>query len=187
MNKKKILILLLTFVVLFFVLTTPLSRLGRFNQNKFNLPPQAGEVITVPEMKAFLETWSRFLQKDIGKYGVQQVSLTGAKPSEGFSPYLVRWLKKEGWNADRFFYVEQRLKAIVKTALLAENIDSNKKILEQRRREGKDGTVSNIMKIIEAQEKQFNTEKVTPQELDMVKGTLYQINAILEGKAIYEP
>ena len=45
----------------------------------------------------------------------------------------------------------------------------------------------NMRRIIEEQERQVNAEKVTPEELNLVSGNLYQINAILEGKAVYSP
>lgn len=61
-----------------------------------------------------MQLWSEFMQKDISRYGLLQISLTNTIPSEGFSPQLVRWLKNEGWDADRFSMLNNALRLRLK-------------------------------------------------------------------------
>lgn len=174
--------------MLFWIILTPLNRIGKISFNNYDTPPTPGEAITFQEMNAFLEVWSKYLQKDIGKYGLQQISLVVGKPSEKFPPQLVRWLDQEGWNVDRFFYLEQRLKAIVKTALLMEHLEANRQIYTQMSGRGGDSAaLENMRRILQEQEHNLNAEKISPQELGLVKDNLYKINAVLEGNAIYSP
>lgn len=173
-------------VLLAWIISTPLPRLGKINLYGFDNPPRIGEAITYPETVSFLQLWSEFMQKDISRYGLLQISLTNTIPSEGFSPQLVRWLKNEGWDADRFFYVEQRLKAAVKTAYLKENLKNNRNILQHMSKHGPDKiTYENMLEIVESQEQQLNVEKVRPEELILVSQDLYTIKDVLDGKVVY--
>ena len=65
------------------------------------------------------------------RIGARQISLTMGPASEKFPVKTVNWLAARGWNADRFFYVEQRMKAIVKSAFLQEHVKSTIRMLEQ--------------------------------------------------------
>lgn len=173
-------------VLLAWIISTPLPRLGKINLYGFDNPPRIGEAITYPETVSFLQLWSEFMQKDISRYGLLQISLTNTIPSEGFSPQLVRWLKNEGWDADRFFYVEQRLKAAVKTAYLKENLKTNRNILQHMPKHGSDKiNYENMLEIVESQEQQLNVEKVRPEELILVSQDLYTIKDVLDGKVVY--
>ncbi len=183
MNWRNNLILLAAVIFVGWVIATPVNRIGKISLNSYDQAPAADEKITPQEMKSFLAIWSQFMQKDLSRSGIQQLSLASGKPSEVLPAPLLRWLKGEGWNADRFFFVEQRLRVIVKTAVLKRNLEANQKMLSSVK--GKDQ--ENMRRIIEEQERQVNAEKVTPEELNLVSGNLYQINAILEGKAVYSP
>lgn len=183
MNWRNNLIILAAVILVGWIIATPVNRIGKISFNRYDQAPVADEKITPQEMKSFLVVWSQFMQKDLSRSGIQQLSLARGKPSEVLPAPLLRWLRGEGWNADRFFFVEQRLRVIVKTAVLKRNLEANRKMLT---------TVKNIdqesmRRIIEEQERQVNAEKVTPAELELVSGNLYQINAILEGKAVYNP
>ena len=173
-------------VLLAWIISTPLPRLGKINLYGFDNPPRIGEAITYPETVSFLQLWSEFMQKDISRYGLLQISLTNTIPSEGFSPQLVRWLKNEGWDADRVCYVEQRLKAAVKTAYLKENLKTNRNILQHMSKHGPDKiNYENMLEIVESQEQQLNVEKVRPEELILVSQDLYTIKDVLDGKVVY--
>lgn len=183
MNLRNNLIILAAIFLVGWIIVTPVNRIGKINLNSYDRAPAADQTITPKEMKSFLMVWSQFLQKDLSRRGIQQLSLASGKPSEVLPAPLLRWLKGEGWNADRFFFVEQRLRAIVKTVVLKRNLEANQKMLS---------TVSgmdqeNMRRIIAEQERQINAEKVTSEELKLVSDSLYQVNAILEGKAVYQP
>lgn len=146
----------------------------------------SGELVSIVEMNNFLEVWAEYLQSDISDIGSRQLSLTMGKASEKFPLEMISWLAKRGWNADRFFYVEQRLKAIVKSAFLQEHIRSTIAILEKQADAERNPQVAdNIRRLIAAQKQRINVEKISPEELAMVMPNLVLISDILDGTKPY--
>lgn len=187
MTQRKLVILVITLIALFAVLTTPLQRMGKFNN--FDEPPHSGELVSFREMDDFLRLWSIYLRKNFTQSNVNQISMTQGRASEVASPRLKRWLWTQGWNVDRFFYVEDRLRSIVKTAFYRANIRANKQILKQKTVAGHYyGDAGSLAKIIKNQEStQADNEKITDKEVEMVSANLDKIVNILEGKAVYRP
>ncbi len=135
------------------------------------------------EMNRFLPVWSEYLSSDVSQIGARQISLTLGKASEKFPLKTIHWLRKKGWNADRFFYVEQRLKAIVKSAFMQEHIKATVHVLETGGVSGVDPTT--VQRMIDDQKKRVNVEQITPAELDMVMPDLVLISDILDGTRPY--
>lgn len=131
------------------------------------------------EMNKFLPVWSEYLASDVSKIGAGQISLTMGKASEKFPLKTIHWLKDRDWDADRFFYVEQRLKAIVKSAFLQEHIRATVHVLQS----GGVGKVdqSAVQRMIEDQKQRMNVEQITEAELEMVMPNLATISDILDG------
>lgn len=176
-RKKKFLILVSAFVFLAVILTTPLADLGRFD-SLYDEMPEQGHIITIDELNAFLSVWSEFMHKDIAGYSSQQLSLSRHDAESGFPPQLVRWLKRQGWGAERFFYNEQKIRALINAASLEENLNANRQLLKKM--EDND----NLKSIVRSQEEQLKLIKVNKQELELIKANLYQVSQILEGKAV---
>ena len=175
MRRKKTIILLVALFFLGVILTTPLSNIARLGAN-YDTQPSFEDVLTVRELNSFLHVWSEFMQKDLGKT-MGQVSLQ--ENSE--IPYQVkRWLSNKGWNAERFFSLEQRLKELVSIATLQNNLEDNKKLLKEMSGAGSD----NIKDIVSAQEKHFKALSYNPKELAIVRNNLYQIEQVLSGKGV---
>lgn len=180
-RKRKFLILILSFVLLAVILTTPLTDLGRFG-NAYDRMPEQGEILDVDELNSFLSVWADFMRKDVAGYTSQQLSLSCRGASDGFPPQLVRWLKRQGWGVERFFYNEQKIRELANVASLQKSIESNLKLLKKL---GKDGAAgANLKNIVNQQEEQLKLARVNPQELELVKANLYQINLIMDGKAV---
>lgn len=177
MNRKKTLILLAALLVLAVVLTTPLTNIARFGAS-YNHPPSPENVLDVDEINAFLEVWSEFMQKDLSR-SMHQVSLSqdSAVPAQ-----VVRWLYAKGWNAERFFAVEQHLRELVAVATLQNSLEDNRRLLGKMSGDG----VANLKNIIASQEQQFKALHYNPQELALVRANLYQITHILEGRAVVQ-
>ncbi len=135
------------------------------------------------EMNRFLPVWSEYLASDVSQIGARQISLTMGKASEKFPLQTIRWLKDRGWNADRFFYVEQRLKAIVKSAFMQEHIKATVHVLETGGVSGVDSVT--VQRMIDDQKQRINVEQITPGELDMVMPDLILISDILDGSRPY--
>lgn len=188
MTQRKLVILIFTLIALWAVLSTPLQRMGKFNN--YDEPPRKGELLTFDEIDEFLRLWSIYFHKDFTAGNIKQISMTEqAKASETASPKLKRWLWTQGWNVDRFFYVEDRLRSVVKTAYYRANINANKEILKQKMLAGSYfGDAANLKKIIKRQEEtQTNNEKITDEEVAIVEGNLDKIINILQGTAVYRP
>lgn len=175
MSRKKAWILLGVFVLLGVILTTPLSNIARFGAN-YDTPPSPEDVMSIKELNAFLEVWSDFMQKDLSK-SMGQVSLQqdSEVPSQ-----VRRWLNANGWNTERFFSMEQRLKELVAIATLQNNLEDNRGLLKTMSGSGAD----NLKNIISSQEKQFKALSYNPEELALVRANLYQIEQVLSGKAV---
>lgn len=182
MNLRKNLILLAAALLTLWVIFTPLNRIGRLRLHYYDTPPQPNEVLTAHEVDNFLALWSEFLQTSMSR-NLPQMSLSSGVPSQILSGTALRWFAGHGWNVDRFFYVEQRLRAAVKTAQLMQHLEANRKLSHTIN----DQNYRNMEQIISEQERKINAEKLTVDELALVSGNLYQINAILDGKLIYQP
>lgn len=179
----KFFVLVFSCGLLFFLLTTPLSKLGRMAMDE-DLVENTDTHLTSNEMRSFLRLWSVYISKDISRDSTSQLSLMTGDTESKVPPRLVRWLRGQGWTPKRFFYVEQRMKSIVKTALLEKHIQSNMDVLKQNQ----DATSStNLRKIIEEQKRTLNIEKVSPEELALIRPNVEYINEVLEGKAVYQP
>ena len=178
--KKKFLILLGSIAFITLVISTPVQNIGRLG-TAYTEAPVTGENLTAKSLNKFLQTWSKFIKTDIS---LQQLSLIDSSSEEKYPSQVVRWLRINGWNAEHFFYIEQRLREAVTAASLQETIEGNKAIL-QKMREG--DAYDNLQKIISMQQAQLNAVKITPAELELVKSNLYQINQVLEGKAVSQP
>ena len=131
------------------------------------------------EMDRFLPVWAEYLEDGVSRIGARQISLTMGPASEKFPVKTVNWLAARGWNADRFFYVEQRMKAIVKSAFLQEHVKSTIRMLEQGGASGVDGSA--VQRMIDEQKQRLGVEKISPAEIDMVTPDLVLISDILDG------
>lgn len=129
------------------------------------------ESVNQEELGKFLQTWSEYLDSEISN-DISQLSLS----SEKIPATTVKWLEKRDWNAERFFYVEQRIKAIVRTAQLRDHSQKMIKILQPQ------SGNPHVNELIEMQKQNFNLEKVTEEEIDLVNDNLGYINEILEGR-----
>lgn len=176
-RKKKILILIASFLLLAVVLTTPLAELGRFG-GAYDKRPEPEQTLSLEELNAFLNVWSEFMRKDIAGYSSLQLSLSSGGAADGFPPQLVRWLGRQGWNVERFFYNEQKVRGLLRAAALEENLNANRRLLKEAH--GND----NLKNIIRSQEEQLGLIKVNPEELALIKANLYQVNQIMDGKAV---
>lgn len=135
-------------------------------------------------MNSFLGLWSELMHKDIGGYRSQQLSLSNQSTQNGFPPQLVRWLNRQGWSAERFFYDEQKLRELVNVARLEKTIAANENLLKQNT--VNDTLKTSLREIVGKHKKQLSAIKVNPQELALVKENLYQITQILDGTAVLD-
>ena len=177
---KKIILFTLLFI---FILIKSLS-----TSNDASAVPVFDPVVNEDEMHHFFRVWSEYLQSDVQNFAKDKVSLKNGKPSEVLPKKVILWLEERGFDADRFFYVEDRLNAVVKTALVDYHIEKMTEILqyEKSKTKAKDkDTRLSIDRMLEVQERNKNIEKVTPSEISMVNQNLPLIEDILSGKTFY--
>lgn len=142
-----------------------------------------GEPIGKGEMNSFLDVWEDYVNSWISNIGVRQLSLTTSTRPDKKMPYLTKaWLNRRGWEVDRFFYVEQRMRAIVKTLEAEDRAQKTIDLLEkQMKYETSGGSIENIKRLIAYQESIINIEKVTKKEKEMVRPRLEEISKLLIG------
>ena len=179
MNFRKLGILVVVFIGVAWVLSTPLQLLGR--PLSYRTPPHSDERLDAPQMNEFLRLWSIYLHK-FGQEKLPPLSLENKRASASAPWRLKLWLYTEGWDVDRFFFVEDRLHSIVKTAYNQRNIAANKQLKEQNA-----ANKTALSEIIQRQEKSANPEGITPEELALVKDNLDKVIGILQGSLAYKP
>lgn len=138
-------------------------------------------IINPLEMESFLKIWSEYLDEDISEIGISQLSIGEGGLSAKLPKKVLAWFTKRSWNIDRFFYVEQRMKSIVKAATLKKQSINNIKLLEELRKNDAQA-VSGIERLIREQEEAYKVEQVSDDEIAMVTTRLKEISDILYGK-----
>lgn len=140
------------------------------------------ETISQNELRAFLKTWHRYHREGIDKLGFTELSLVTDSTAAEANPDVARWLERKGWNADRFFYVEGRIRAIISTIKKDEQIEQNRRLMLQQAQSAGDSELSRtLLKSAEEQNRKFNVEKITPQERAMIRPQMDDIIALLKG------
>lgn len=148
-----------------------------------NLP-----IVTFNEMDDFLALWSEYLTKRIGKAGGYQISLSNQELKKSLPRRTTDWIENQNWEVRRFFYVEQRLRSIIKAADLKNQGAASRENLQKRIAETEDKeTVESLKKLLEQQENLYKIENVTEGEINMVQSHLEVIKDILNGKVFYRP
>ena len=146
-------------------------------------------VITFDEMNRFLETWSKFITKKYHLDGKEKIDWYDKKPQKVFPHNTLKWVESQGWDVNRFFEVESRLRAITIYASRKKGGDLIIRSLESQLAQTTDPEVTrNIMAMIDEQSEMYNNVKNTKfsdSEVRMVMPNLEIVKDILDGKAIY--
>lgn len=140
--------------------------------------------ISAAELRAFLKTWHKYQEDGMDKVGYRQFSMTAQNSAAKVNPRVARWLDRKGWNPDRFFYVEQRLLAILATIRRDEKIAHNNQMIKERLKTMKDKNLAAALQRLAANEaKKINVEQISPAERHMVETQMDDIMAILKMDA----
>ncbi len=181
---RKIVLIFAVIFILTGALTAALNIYKEKRLEEINQPKTIGNI----EMQRFLQTWSEYLESKASRKGISQLSLSTKEASEALPSATVEWLKERGWNANRFFYVEQRLKAVVRSAFFQYHSQKMTEILDAQLKGENDKVITdNIKSLIDLQSKNMNIEKVTRAEIELVTPNIILIRDILNGKEKYHP
>ncbi len=173
--KQKNLIIIASLVLLSFLLTTPLTRITNFG-SKYNQPISKDHIIDADELNDFLIMWAKFMRSDLEK-NMRHISLS---QEDKISPQVERWIEVHGWSAKRFWEIEQKVMNLVAIAKLINNLEDNKKFLNN----APNISAENLKTIIKNQETQLKNATYNPKELELVQANLYAVAQVLEGKAV---
>lgn len=139
--------------------------------------------ISADELNAFLKTLRRYRQEKIDELGFADISMVGGASLAEANPVVARWLRRKGWNAERFFYIENRVRTIVATISRDEEIAGNRRLmLEQAQMLENKELAEALLKNAEEQNKKFNIERISDSEYKLVKPRIEEINILLDGQ-----
>lgn len=154
-----------------------------------SIPDRKTVEITQEELMAFLPVWSDYVQQNIGDLHLE----------ENLSPQAEKWLLRNKWRPARFFYVEQRLRVILKTLEQHQNNQRMINGLEQqlaalRSRQVESGQydpqavslANSLEKMISEQQARLNIEQITPQELALIAPLQPVVREALERRPLSE-
>lgn len=138
--------------------------------------------ISASELRAFLKTWHKYLEDGMDKVGYSQLSLSSKHSAAEITPKVARWLKRKGWNPDRFFYVEQRLRAIITTIKRDERIVKTNMMIKKRLKNEDNGNLATALsRLSENESKKLNVEQITEAERRLVAPELEEVIILLKG------
>ena len=143
--------------------------------------------ITAPELEEFLPLWSAYVADGLIDMVSVKISLLSGD-LESALPWQVNfWLHKRCWTADRFYYVEQRLRSIIHALYLREHTRAVKEILTERL-EGETDEIkkTSYQNMIDMQDAIAGVEAVSDEELQAVRGRENEIEEVLNGKRRYK-
>lgn len=142
--------------------------------------PHSGEVITQQEFSDFLETWPKYVNESLKSGVTEDLSLLSDKPSQKLPWRLQYWLRRHCWETDRFFYVQQRLHQIINTSYLQFHTQGVISALKEMKRHTSDAAkIEAFEQMIEQHRQMFNVEKISQEELDLVREKEAQVLEII--------
>lgn len=146
------------------------------------------EIVSFKEMDDFLVLWSEFLEQDFASNNMIALLSTNAAANKKVSSRAQKWIKKQNWDVDRFFYVGRRLNSIVKACRLKLLAKKTRDSLRLQLDQTKNELVQNsIIRLMDEQSQMYKSENVSEGEIEMVMPHLDNVADILAGKLIYQP
>lgn len=138
------------------------------------------ENISSEELRTFLKTWVEYREEYDVCPSLPAISYDTTDGASQIDSDLSAWLKRRGWNINRFVYIDSRLRIIMNTILKDDEILRTRQLMQ-------DGAVNTDSKAIaeilqqsaEQQKRSLNIEKITKAERHMVEPQLEVLKEIL--------
>lgn len=183
---KRYLILFLALLLVLKVFSCKLVDYDTFLVKETCPPMAVTTEISAEETDKFLLLWSEYMAQGLNADVSDKVSLLSGD-LETALPWPVNfWLNKNCWTAERFYYVEQRLRSIIHTLYLREHTRAVKEILlQQLENEADEAKKVSYQNMIDMQDVIANVEAVSEEELKIVRGREQLIEDVLNGKSVY--
>lgn len=187
MQIKRYVILFLAAVLIMKVLNFRLVDYTTPDFKKQCAPMQTEEFLTDYELKAFLLVWSEYVRSGEKKAASDKISLLPGDIDESLPLNVKIWLSRRCWEGGRFFYVEQRLQAIINTVRLKKHTEGVKNVLSDLlQTETNEAKINDYENMIAMQDKIANIENVSDDEIALVRGHEDEFSDILSGKIPYK-
>lgn len=179
---RKVVLMFLIVASMVFIVNKPLFDKQETFRTEALPEKHDDRVISDWEVASFLEVWPKYVNSFVSRLGVSSLSLTTSRHIKHKLSYItIAWLNRQGWDATRFFYVEERLRTIV---LIAQNEQSSLKIIEvlqkQLLNEKNKSARANLEALIKNQKESLDTSYVTKKELEIVRPYVNNIAEILD-------
>lgn len=188
MQIKRYVILCLAAFLIVKVLNFRLIDYATPNFKKQCAPMQTEEFLTAHELKAFLPVWSEYVRSGEKDKVSDKISLLSGDINESLPLNVKIWLSRRCWEGGRFFYVEQRLQAIVNTVRLKKHTEGVKKVLaELLQSETDEAKIADYENMIAMQDEIAKVENVSADEVALISGHEEELADILSGKIPYQP
>lgn len=184
---KRYLVLLMAFLLLMKVFSCRLVDYNFSFVRESCLPLSSATEISLMEANAFLAVWSEYMAEGLNNDISDKVSLISGELKTALPWKVNFWLNRHCWTAERFYYVEQRLRAIIRTLYLREHTQVVKEILSvQMKNEIDENKKASYQSMIDMQDAIANVEVVSEAELQIVRGREQLIENVLNGKTLYK-
>lgn len=187
MQIKRLIILVLAAFLIVKVLNFRLVDYSTPNFQKKCAPMQTEEFLSAYELESFLPVWSEYIQSGQKDKVSDKISLLSGDVAESLPLGVKIWFHKQCWEPARFFYVEQRLQAVINTVRLKQHTDGVKKVLTNLLQSEQDeAKMESYKDMLAMQDKIVNVENVTEDEVALVSGRENEFDDILSGKIVYQ-
>ena len=174
--KKKI-VLFVVLVLLAWLVSCPIVDIAR---TKNCPPPETTQTLSAKETDVFLSHFREYIARGLNKEVPEEFYTDEQKPHERLPLFVRAWFNKKCIAPERFYYVEQRLRATLKILDAKENFERLQNHLKEedgfadKAEDVEDSTFENVQK------EALNTEFISKEELEMVKKRESKIRALLE-------
>ncbi len=187
MQIKRYVILFLAAVLIVKVLNFKLVDYTTPDFKKQCAPMQTEEFLTAYELKSFLPVWSEYVRSGEKNDVSDKISLLSGNIEESLPLNVKIWLSRRCWEGARFFYVEQRLQAVINTVRLKKHTDGVKQVLtDLLQAETDKAKIADYKDMIALQDEIVNIENVSDDEVALVNGHEDELADVLSGKIPYK-
>ncbi len=177
MDKKRYLILALSVAVLVWVLSTPMVEIRKIKNCQGFL---TSEHILPQEVEEFVPQWQEYVARGFASKVSEDFSQDLQKPEERLPLMVKWWFEKECIDPKRFYYIEQKLRSILKVLELEEHAKKVSEIIAQERASQKNKEDQQWYENIKAQQMELaKIEGLSKEELRLVRGREHMFRQLL--------
>lgn len=181
-RKKHIYIILAIFTVALCIIASAVYHIENekfaphYPKNQVSVSVQ----ISSEELKAFLRTWIKYCEEYEHGPQIPELSYDTTDGSNQLDSKLSAWLRRRGWDVNRFVHINTRLRVIILTILRDREVLKKQRLMQDGADNAEDSKVaSTLRRAADLQRRNLNVEKISPQERQLVEPQLEGIIKLL--------